>query len=78
MSKIKAAATNSEQEIGTSHRVRMTDGRGKQSTQLVMTASNKVWVKYFPRRISWSPVLTECRLSDITGQSCDNYIYKKV
>lgn len=61
MSKIKATATNSEQEIGTSHRARMTDGRGKQSTQLVMTASNKPQVKHFPRRI---PGALSCQNAD--------------
>ena len=59
--KIKATETNFEQEIGTSRRVRMTDGRGKQSTQLVMTASNKIQVKYFPRRI---PGALSCQNAD--------------
>lgn len=76
MSKIKATVTNSKQHMGTSCRVRMTDGRGT-----VYPVSDHIQEQdtgqVFPRSSSWSPVLSECRRSDITGQLYDNYIYKK-
>lgn len=60
MSKIKATVTNSEQEVGTSCRVRMTDGRGTQSTQ-VSDEPGTGYVKYFPGQV---PRALSCQNAD--------------